>query len=85
MGPLLQDSGIVMNIFLIILVKGIFDSLESYSGELDFLYFILLLNFFEVATLEMVFGYGILPIIFFIPIFILFRVVRIQKNSINTY
>lgn len=65
---------------LIILVKSLFDSLESYRGELNFLFFILLLNVYEVSTLEMVFGYGILPIVFFIPIFLVFKIVVFQRR-----
>jgi hypothetical protein len=65
---------------LVVLVKSLFDSIEQYKGELNFLYFMLLLNLYEVGSLEMVFGYGIVPIVFFIPIFLVFKIVVFQRR-----
>lgn len=70
---------IVVCIFLLIFTKSFLDSVEGKKGDLNFLYFILLLNLYEIGSLEMVFGYGILPIIFFIPLFIIFKVVVIKR------
>lgn len=70
---------IIVSLLLLILVKSLFDSIEEKRGELNFLYFMLLLNMYEIGSLEMVFGYGILPIVFFIPLFIIFKVVIIKR------
>lgn len=70
---------IIVSVLLLILVKSLFDSVEEKKGDLNFLYFILLLNMYEIGSLEMVFGYGILPIVFFIPLFIIFKVVVIKR------
>jgi hypothetical protein len=70
---------IIVSVLLLILVKSLFDSVEEKKGDLNFLYFILLLNMYEIGSLEMVFGYGILPIVFFIPLFIIFKVVIIKR------
>lgn len=72
---------IFISIILLILVKSFFDTIESKKGELNFLYFILLLNIYEVGSLEMIYGYGILPIIFFFPIFIFFGIVKFSKKQ----
>lgn len=70
---------VIVSVLLLILVKSLFDSVEEKKGDLNFLYFLLLLNMYEIGSLEMVFGYGILPIVFFIPLFIIFKVVVIKR------
>lgn len=73
---------LICTIFMCSIIRKLYNSLEQYNGQLDFLYFILLLNIYSVASLEQVFGYGYSRLIYIIPILISLKVITNQKRGI---
>lgn len=54
---------LLIMIILLFVAKTFIDSIEQFSGQLQFVFFMLLINVVDVASLEIVFGYGFLKAI----------------------
>jgi len=68
-----MNDGIIllmMTIILLLINKFIYDSFEEYRGQLDFLYFLLIMKLYYTGSPEMVFSYGSIGIIFLLPLLI---------------
>lgn len=72
---------ILCTLLFCVILKRLYNSLELYKGQLDFLYFYLLIQVFSVASLEHVFGYGYFALIYIFPILMLLRIIRVEKGE----
>ena len=70
---------LIMTLLFINVIKRLFNSLEQYSGQLNYLYFWLLFDTFYSASLETSFSYGVLPIFYILPVLVVFKVIRIER------
>ncbi len=77
---------IVVLIFMIFLAKVFFSTIEIYRGQLNFIFFILLIDVANIASLEVVFGYGFIKVI---PLFLLcwifggFKIFRSSESKVE--
>lgn len=62
--------------FLFITIRSIMLSVERYPGQLDILYFLLILSVISNGSIEMVFSYGYIKLIYFIPFLLFFKVIK---------
>lgn len=68
-----------ISVFLVFLSKIFLDSIEEYKGQLQFVLFMILINLADIASLEVVFGYGFIKVI---PVFIVCWILGAFKVSI---
>lgn len=64
-------------IFIYKLIKN----LQKYNGEFSIFYFFVLLGYFETGNVETMFTQSYLKVLFFIPLFILFGIVKIKNKA----
>ncbi len=74
---------IILLISLFILISSVIKTLEEKSGNLDIVYFFLILDVYNVAALEQVFSYGYLTIFYITPFLYLLGVLRNEKERRN--
>jgi hypothetical protein len=60
--------------------KMLLDSLETFKGQFNLLYFMMLLTFAVTGSLEINFAYGIFPLFYLLPILFMFKVIKIQRK-----
>jgi hypothetical protein len=73
---------IFITLFLLFIAKVFLDTIEQERNQLEFIFFLLLINVVDIASLEIVFGYGFLKIftiVFIAWLFGGFKVVRYQS------
>ncbi|WP_154650484.1 oligosaccharide repeat unit polymerase [Geotalea daltonii] len=59
---------LVFTFMLLLFNKAIIDAFEQYKGQLNFIYFLLIMKLYYTASPEMVFGYGSISILFLLPL-----------------
>lgn len=74
---------LVVTIILFSLSRRLINSFEQYEGQLDFLYFLLIMNLFTIGSPEMVFSYGYLQLIYVIPLLFFLKVIQFEKRRFN--
>jgi hypothetical protein len=72
---------IFLSSIMLFIAKFLYDNLSQFRGQLNFLYFMLILKFFVTASPEIVFGYHFFGILYFIPIFFILGILKIKKNK----
>lgn len=70
---------LLASILLSLFFKIIFSLVERYPGQLDILFFLLLIRYYNAASLEITFGYGFVGLLYNILIMICFRVIVIKR------
>ncbi|RFU93817.1 hypothetical protein DYP60_12945 [Sphaerochaeta halotolerans] len=73
---------IILTIFLVRIFLVIFASIYC-NGNNHVLYYLLLLNVYNVASIESVFSYGYLPLFLMLPFLMLFGIIRISFTRGN--
>lgn len=70
----------IASIFLLIFAKIYFDTMAQYSGQFDFLLFLIIFKLIYTVSLENVFAQGFIPYIFITIVLILFKAINIKKR-----
>lgn len=81
---------IILLVFLIFICKLFIDNIEQKRGQLQFVLFLVLMNVADIASLEIVFGYGFLKLISVFLLCLLFGGFKVVShnesgNVINKY
>ncbi|SDP84667.1 hypothetical protein SAMN04515624_1407 [Eubacterium maltosivorans] len=79
-------AGIIWIILLFVSIKAIriiIKSLEEYQGQLDILYFILLINVYNIGSLETVIASNYIPLLFMFPVLWFLKIFKIYRVKIN--
>lgn len=66
---------------MFLIISSIIRSAEQYKGQLNILYFLLLINIYQIATLETVYSYGYIRLFYLIPFMFLFKIIRVRKRE----
>lgn len=77
-------SGIVwflLLLLLFILVSSIIKALETEKGSLDIVYFFLIFEIYNVATLEQVYSYGYLSVFYLAPFLYLLGIIKNERRE----
>jgi ABC-type multidrug transport system fused ATPase/permease subunit len=84
------STDIIGAMFLMILIpllifinKCVIDNFEQYKGQLNFLYFLLIMKVYYTSSPEIVFGYGFMGVVILLPLLFVFGAVKIKKNSVK--
>lgn len=72
---------IILTAIFIIIFRNIIMACEEYPGQLEMLYFMMLLNVVNVTTLEQVFSNMYLPVFYFAPVLLLSGTIKIKGSS----
>lgn len=64
---------------LLLINKFIIDSFEQFRGQLNFIYFLLVFKLCYTASLEVVFSYGSIGILFLLPLLFATGVIKIKR------
>lgn len=70
---------LVITIAFLIISKEIIYWFDDGSGDADILYFFLIFNFMSGYSIENLFGYGYIGLVYFIPIMILLGIIKIER------
>lgn len=70
---------IISTILLLGINKFIIDSFEQYRGQLNFIYFLLIMKLYYTASPEIVFGFGSIGILFFLPLLFATGAVKVKS------
>jgi hypothetical protein len=65
---------VLIHIILFIIISSVINACEQYKGQLNMIYFILLLNIYNVCALEQVYSYGFLSLFYLYPFLRFFKV-----------
>lgn len=74
---------LVLTLFLFILIASLIKALEEYEGQLNIVYFLLIIEVFNVAALEQVFSYGYLSLFYIAPFLLIFKVIKVKYGRGN--
>lgn len=69
---------LIITIFLFIVISSIIRALEEYKGQLDIIYFLLIIEIYNVAALEQVFSYGYLSLFYIGPFLWFFKIIKVK-------
>ncbi|MFK7779652.1 MAG: oligosaccharide repeat unit polymerase [Candidatus Gracilibacteria bacterium] len=72
---------IILLITMLFIAKLVYDNLSQVRGQLDFLYFLLIVEIFTTTAPEIVFGYHFLGIFYFLPVLLIFGILKIQRKK----
>lgn len=70
---------IIVTVVLLIISKKIIYAFDDGSGKVDILYFLLIFNFFNGASVESLFAYNYIGLIYILPIMIFLGFIRVKK------
>lgn len=73
---------VFFTMILLLINKGIIDSFEQYRGQLNFLYFLLIMKLYYTASPEMVFSYGSIGVLFLLPLLFATGAVKVKKSYV---
>lgn len=71
---------LMLTALLFLINKFIIDSFEQYRGQLNFLYFLLIMKLYYTTSPEIVFGYRLIGLLIFLPLLFATGAIKI-KNS----
>lgn len=72
---------VLFTLVLLVINKIIIDSFEQYRGQLNFLYFLLIMKLYYSASPEMVFSYGSIGLLLLLPLLFVTGTVKIKKRA----
>lgn len=72
---------VLFTIILLVINKVIIDSFEQYRGQLNFIYFLLIMKFYYTASPEMVFSYGSIGLILLLPLLFAAGAIKVKKQT----
>jgi len=70
---------LILTFYLLIINKIIIDAFEQYRGQLNFLYFLLIVKLYYTASPEVVFAYGSIGMLFLLPLMFVTGAVRFNN------
>lgn len=73
---------VVIFLLLFIISKTIIYMFDDGTKNVEILYFLLVFQFLSGSSAETMFGYGYIGLIYFIPIMVFFKIIRIKKGII---
>lgn len=73
---------VFFTMILLVINKVIIDSFEQYRGQLNFLYFLLIMKLYYTASLEMVFSYGSIGLLLLLPLLFATGAVKVKKSYV---
>ena len=66
---------------MILINKFFIDSFEQYRGQLNFLYFLLIVKLYYSGSPEIVFSYGSIGVLFLLPLLFATAAIRFKASS----
>ncbi|MBV5341697.1 MAG: oligosaccharide repeat unit polymerase [Deltaproteobacteria bacterium] len=76
---------ILMTMILLVINKALIDSFEQYPGQLNFLYFLLVMKLYYTASPEMVFSYGSIGVFYLLPTLFITAAFKVKKKKTSGY
>lgn len=71
----------IFTIALFSFSRRLINSFERYKGQLDFLYFLLVLHVFTNGSPEFVFGYGYFQLIYVVPLLFMLKIIKLDRRK----
>lgn len=90
-GNIFESSKVTFLFYFIALIiftfisKKLIYSFETEPGKMDFLYFELIFRIFDGSTMEGVFGYGYIGLLYILPIMFILGIVKVERIYGNEY
>lgn len=75
---------VFVTVFLFIVSKKLIYAFDDGSGDVDILYFVLLFSLINGGSVESLFAYGYIGLVYLIPIMILLGLIKVEKNNVKS-
>lgn len=72
---------LILTALLLLINKFVIDSFEQYRGQLNFLYFLLIMKLYYTGSPEIVFSYGSIGVLFLLPLLFATAAIRFKASS----